>query len=54
MAHAGKIVNATEAERLMAEGNHVFVNMADIPKIEKYMHSIANQDSVVYEGTWHV
>ena len=42
MAHAGKIVNATEAARLSAEGEHVFVNMADIPKIEKYMHSIAS------------
>ena len=42
MAHAGKIVNATEAERLMKEGEHVFVNMADVPKIEKYIHSLAN------------
>ena len=42
MAHAGKIVNATEAERLKAEGDHVFMNMADVPKIEKYLHSLAS------------
>lgn len=49
-AHAGKIVNSTEA----IEGDHVFFNIADVPKIEKYFRSIVPGASSLYEGSWLV
>lgn len=52
MAHAGHIVNASEAERLSKDGQHTFFNFEDVPKIEKYFQSIASQSSVMYEGNW--
>ena len=49
-AHAGKIVNSTD----VVEGDHVFFNLADVPKIDKYFRSIVPAASSLYEGSWLV
>ena len=54
VATAGHLVNATEAARLEKDGKHVFFDIADAPKIQRFFKSIVKSGTTMYEGTWVV